>query len=268
MRPVIDGQRGQALVGVMVVMVILFAAAGAVALAASTLLVGPGQSQAANDDFQVRSAVGDTVSQVAGSRTQCWAPLAVSPSPPPPSPTASPTATPLRLSLPGGAGPQAFCAREDAVVPGSVQRFDGSGGCATVDLGQRTGRLAVLFDARATGSGWAYVDGSAPTTCVTLPDFDDLPLTCWQAVPKASIVQVALTCDFKTSTRVRLHVGIPGTGPGSVFAATQDTSASPSSVGSLYLFASGTGVASPDYEESVMFVSASANRLLYEARLP
>ena len=55
------GQRGQALVGVMVVMVILFALAGAVAIGASTLLSGRGSGTATSDDFRLHSAVNDSV---------------------------------------------------------------------------------------------------------------------------------------------------------------------------------------------------------------
>lgn len=264
------GQSGQALVGVMTVMVVLFALAGGVALAASALLSDRGQSGAAADDFQVRSAVSDSVAQLAGSTSRCWAPPVASPSPgPPPSPT--PSATPLQLVLPGGATPRALCSREDTVVAGSVQRRDGPGACFTLDLGQQTGRLAVLFDVRATASGWAYLDGSAQASCSSTPDLDSLPPTCWQFVRGAPVAQVDLSCNFQSKTDVRLHVSIPGNGPGAVFTATQDPSASPSTLGSLYLLATGTGLASPDYEESVLFVGTSgpfANRLLYEARLP
>ncbi len=269
MHTVIAGQRGQALIAVMVVMVVLFALAGAVALAASTLLTGRGQSTSTNNDFQVRSAVNDTVAQVAGSTNQCSAPLLASPSP---TPLPATTATPLQLALPGGARPQALCVRQDAVVAGSLQRYDGAGSCASIPLGQRTGRVAVLFDARSTGNGWAYLFGQAQTSCVGgLPDLDSLQSTCYQAVAKAPVVQVALSCDFKTTkTNVFLNLFVPGAGPHAVFAAAQDPSASASTLGSLYLLASGTGLTSPDYEESVLFVSSSGspNRLLYEARLP
>lgn len=263
------GQSGQALVGVLTVMVVLFALAGAVALAASELLTGRGQSRAAADDFQVRSAVSDSVAQLAGSTSRCWAPPVASPLPSSPSPT--PSATPLQLALPGGATPRALCSREDAVVAGSVQRRDGAGTCFTLDLGQQTGRVAVLFDVRPTGSGWVYLDGGSQSSCSATPDLDSLPPTCWQVVGGGPVAQVDLSCNFQTKTDVRLHVNIPGNGPGAVFTATQNPSASTSSLGSVYLLASGTGVASPDYEESVLFVGTSgpfANRLLYEARLP
>ncbi len=268
MHAVIAGQRGQALIAVMVVMVVLFALAGAVALAASTLLTGRGQSVSTNNDFQVRSAVNDTVAQVAGSTSQCSAPLLTSPSPTPPSAT---TATPLQLALPGGARPQALCVRQDAVVAGSLQRYDGAGSCASIPLGQRLGHVAALFDARSTGNGWAYLGGQAQTSCVGgLPDLDSVPATCFQTVAKAPVVQVALSCPFTTRTNVFLNLFVPGAGPNAVFAAAQDPSASASTLGSLYLLASGTGLPSPDYEESVLYVSSrgSPNRLLYEARLP
>ncbi|TMC07807.1 MAG: prepilin-type N-terminal cleavage/methylation domain-containing protein, partial [Chloroflexi bacterium] len=63
----LTSQRGQALVGVMVVMVILFALAGAVAIGASTLLASRRNAGATNDDFRLRSAVNDSVAQVSGT---------------------------------------------------------------------------------------------------------------------------------------------------------------------------------------------------------
>lgn len=264
-------QAGQALVGVMVVMLILFALAGAVAIGASTLLDNRGESRVTNDDFQVRSAVNDSVAQIAGNARICGAP----PPLPSPSPTPSPTPipSPLGLNLPPNVSAQAFCLREDAADPGTLQRPRPKSGCDTVPLGQPGGRLAVMFDARAVGAaGWAYLDTrSASVTCgLPFPTPSPNLLPCRRSFAPAQVLQVALTCDFAAGDSAYLHLNVPGAGPRQVFAARQNPQADPATVGFLYLVASGTRVANPDYEESVYYVSGDGRtrRLLYEAGLP
>ncbi|HSR23139.1 MAG TPA: hypothetical protein VLW53_06285 [Candidatus Eisenbacteria bacterium] len=263
------GQQGQALVGVMVVMLILFALAGAVAIGASTLLAGRGQSRLTNDDFQVRSAVNDSVAQIAGNARICGAP----PPLPSPSPTPAPTPTPspLSLSLPPRVSAQAYCMRQDWVEPGSLQRHAPQSNCDTLPLGQPNGRVAVLFDARATSGGWAYLDTRPASTCSTpfpTPSPSDLP--CRESFGATQLVQVALTCDYASGDSAFLHIDVSGPGPRQVFTALENPQGAPGAVGFLYLIAAGTGVASPDYEESVYYVSddGATRRLLYEAPLP
>jgi hypothetical protein len=267
----VTGQRGQALIGVMVVMTILFALAGAVAIGASTLLNSRGGSRITNDDFQVRSAVNDSLAQIAGNTRICGA----SPPLPSPSPVPSPTPTPspLSLSLPPRVSAQAFCLREDAVVPESVERARPRSGCDTIPLGTPNGRIAVLFDARGvTGTGgWAYLDDRPGSVACSLPFPSPSPsaLPCRRSFGAAQLLQVALTCDFASGDSAFLHIDVPGPGPQQVFAARQNPQGDPSAVGFLYLVASATHVANPDYEESLFYVSndGKTSRLLYEAQL-
>jgi hypothetical protein len=264
------GQRGQALVGVMVVMLILFALAGAVAVGASTVLSEGGRrTTASGNDYLARSAVSDTVAQIAGSTARCGAP----PPLPSPTPTATPSPTPSPLSLslpPNSAATQAFCAREDAVVPASLRDLGSAPVCKTFPLGTPPNtRLAVFFDIRAPVHGWAYIDTSGTTEpCNGALPSTAPPAPCSRSWLTAGpvLTQVALSCDFHPSDHVYLHMSTLAAGPKHVFIAGQDPAANP---GSLYLLASGIDPANPAYEESVLFVSRDgrSNRLLYEAPL-
>jgi len=271
MLTVAAGQRGQALVAVMVVMIVLFALAGAVAIGASTLLTSHGNSDATNDDFQVRSAVNDATAQIAGLPSRCGAPPPL-PSPSP-TPSPSPMPSPLNLSLPGAAPTQAFCARQDWVDPNQVSRHRPTGSCGTLSLGQPGGRLAVLFDTRVTAGGWAYLDTDQTLAgCgAPLPTPSPGPLACRRSFgPGAPVVQVALTCDFAAGQAAYLHLNVSGAGPKQVFSARVDPPGHADAVGVLTLVAAGTGVAKPDFEESLFYVSndGGTQRLLYEAPLP
>jgi hypothetical protein len=270
------GQRGQALVGVMVVMLILFALAGAVAVGASTVLSEGGRrNTASGNDYLARSAVSDTVAQIAGSTARCGAP----PPLPSPTPTASPSPPPPPLSLslpPNSAATQAFCAREDAVVPDSLRDLGSAlvGSalvCTTFQLGTPPNtRLAVFFDMRATSRGWASIDTSpTPVVCNGPLPGTAPPAPCsrnWVSDGLPPVTQVALSCDFHPRDHVYLHMSTLGAGPKHVFIAGQDPAANP---GSIYLLASGIDPANPAYEESILFVSRDgrSNRLLYEAPL-
>jgi hypothetical protein len=264
-------QRGQALVGVMVVMVILFALAGAVAIGASTLLASRSSAGATMNDFRLRSAVDDSVAQVAGSTSTCWAAPA-----PSPSPTSSPIPTPLALTLPSPDGTgQAQCVRMDGVTAGGVSRLPapapGLNGCRTLGLG-KTGpmRVAVLFDV-FMDSGWATVDGS-PTCPGTAPVRGApctarFPPTAGSRPPSGPVwTQIALTCDLADSETAMLHIHGTSTSPGQVFVAQQTTSGS--SPGSVYLLAIQSPVGGGQMEEALLYVSSSrASQLLFEAPL-
>ncbi len=266
------GQRGQALVGVLVVMVILFALAGAVAIGASTLLLRRGPTASYTADFQVRSAVNDSVAQVAGSITQCGAaPVLSSPSPTPaPTPTPTPSATPLNLTLPPvppGLAAIALCTREVAVVPGSLQPHSvvsWQPACFSVPLGQANAKqVAVFFNARSAGSGGiAYVDKKQSCT---------LPSSCSTSFNGSSgtVVQVALSCPVQPTDTLSVHVNGVQQSLKTVFTAQQDPSGQ-SPTGSLYLIAAETKVASPNHEELLYFVQSNpaVNQLLYEAPMP
>jgi hypothetical protein len=266
------GQRGQALVGVMVVMVILFALAGAVAIGASTLLTNRGSGTANTNDFRLHSAVNDSVAQVAGSTHVCGAAPAPSPLP---TPTSSPIPTPLTLALPPPDGTsQTQCVRMDGVSIGAVQRLatqpPASGTCRALNL-PFTGpvRVAVVFDVHMSGSGWAYLapdDFHAPSGCPTSPPlaFDTSP--CESSFSANGWTQVALTCDIGSNDTAVLRIRSSATSPQQVFAAPQDPHAS--SLGSFYLLAIQSPVGAT-MEEALFYVSndGNTNRLEYEAPL-
>lgn len=263
-------QRGQALVAVMVVMIVLFALAGAVAIGASTLLTSHGNSDATNDDFQVRSAVNDAAAQIAGLPRRCGAPPPLPSPSPAPSPT--PLPTPLNLVLPN-ATTQAYCARQDSVVPNQVSRVPVTSNCGTVSLGQPNGRLAVLFDTRTTAGGWAYLDSNSSTVKCSgpLPSPSPSDLPCRRTIAAGGpVVQVALTCDFASGENAFLHLNVAGVGPSQVFRAIAHPQDPSSAVGYLTLVAAGTGVSRPDFEESLVYISkdGGTHQLLYEAPLP
>ena len=267
-------QRGQALVGVMVVMVILFALAGAVAIGASTLLSGRGSGTATSDDFRLHSAVNDSVAQVAGTTTACGGAPAPSPLP---TPTSSPVPTPLNLALPPpDSTSQTECVRMDGVAIGAVQRLAtpppaGSTTCRTMSL-PFTGpvRVAVLLDVHmGTSDGWAYLapdDYNPPSGCPSTPPSSFKGSPCSSTILAGGWTQVALTCDIASTDTAVLRINGTATSPRQVFAAPQDPHAS--SLGSVYLLAIQSPVAGA-MEEALFFVSNdhATNRLQYEAPL-
>jgi hypothetical protein len=270
-------QRGQALVAVMVVMLILFALAGAVAIGASTLLSRRNSSGQTNDDFRVRSAVNDSVAQVAVPARVCGA----APPPSPPPTTSSPTATPLGLRLPppdDQAQLKTLCARMDGVAIDGVERLPvppGQNGtaCRTIDLGKK-GRVAVLFDVNVHqgGDAWAFLDadddtlhGQCPTSLTGIVPKNS---PCGSPTLSGGWTQVALTCDIGTDHTAQLHIRASNSSLVQVFAAVQSPQ-DVSGLGSAYLLAVQTPVASSAMEEALMFVGndGSTRRLLYEAPL-
>jgi hypothetical protein len=259
-------------------MVILFALAGAVAIGASTLLIGRTSTSATTDDFRLHSAVNDSVAQVAGSTGACWGA-------PPPSPlttpSPSPIPTPLSLALPSpDSTGQAQCARMDGVAIDAVKRVQApaptSGTCRTLNLPfAGPTRVAVLFDVHLdvhlNGTGWAYQapdDATPPNGCPSTPpaNLSNSPCESTFNTNSPAWIQVALTCDIPSNETARLYVRGSATSPRQVFAAPQDPRASP--LGSVYLLAVQTPVATNAMEEALLFVgSDKANRLQYEAPL-
>src|SRR5262249_39595825 len=148
-----------------------------------------------------------------------------------------------------------------------------TGNCTTLTLGQPGGRLAVLFDTRVTAGGWAYLDSNqAAAGCnAPLPSPSPGPLACPRAFgARGPGVQVVLVCDFDVTETAYLHLNVAGAGPKKVFFARVNPSGAPNAVGYLNLVAAGTGVAKPDFEESLFYVSSDGGtrRLVYEAPLP
>jgi hypothetical protein len=279
-----QGQRGQALVGVMVTMLILFALAGAVTIGASTLLSGQkNQGRLFADDFDRQSAVTDALAQVAGSgSTKCDA-------------TATPAPTPLDITLPEGAPTSGPLTAHCLGMPNSSSNpptnlhvdWPGAQKCTTVNLssqtgnqtGNQTGKQWIFFDARTTlgagnkPDGWAFVDQSQDVSTRQCQS-SSLLAACTGSGPNCRIcgtdfsstklAQVALHCDFSGSTSSTfLHIRNPLQSPRLAFSVNQ---LSPG--GSVYLIAASTGLALEEYEEAVMYVTPSTNILRYEARMP
>jgi hypothetical protein len=269
-------QRGQAIIAVMVVMLILFALAGAVAIGAETLLGRPNSASATTGDFRLRSALNDSVAQVAGHSQAC---SAAPPPSPLPTPTTSPVPSSLTLALPSPDAQAQLtteCARMDGVAVDGVQRLAAPAAiCKSIPLGL-SGRVAVLFDVHTSAGsgtgGWAYLDGKAGTSgsqCTTAPPSsapdDESPCI---SLFGRSWTQVALTCDIPSGQTAQLHVRATATSPAQVFAAQQNPQGA-TTVGAMYLLAVQTPIASTTMEEALVFVSGDrrTNRLLYEAPL-
>ena len=269
-------QHGQAIIAVMVVMLILFALAGAVAIGAESLLGRPNSASATTDDFRLHSALNDSAAQVSGSTQAC---SAAPPPSPLPTPTTSPIPASLTLALPSPDAQAKLtteCARMDGVAVDGVKRLAAPAViCKSIPLGL-TGRVAVLFDvhtnAGSGNAGWAYLDGktgSSGSQCTTAPPAgapdDESPCI---STFEHGWTQVALTCDIASGQTAQLHIRATATSPAQVFAAQQNPQGA-TTVGAVYLLGVQTPIASSAMEEALLFVSSDhrTNRLLYEAPL-
>lgn len=268
-------QRGQAIVAVMVVMLILFALAGAVAIGAESLLGRRNTTSPTTDDFRMHSAVNDSVAQVAGSAHACGAAPAPSPLPTP-TPSPIPVSLPLALPSPDSqAQLTALCVRMDSVAADHISRVPSSGTtCRTVNLRvPGPARVAVLFDVHVPqGGGWAYVDGrsggSPLGTCGSvLPSAAPDSSPCSTTMDTAGWTQVALTCDIPSTQTAQLHIKATQTSPAQVIVA-QQSPPGVSPLGSVYLLQVPTPIGKDPLEETLLFVGGdSGSRLLYEAPL-
>ena len=264
-------QRGQALVAVMVVMLIVFALAGAVSIGASALLSQQANQRALfGDDLARQNAVTDAVAQVTGAGTAaCGTTPATSPTTLTVRPRGwpSPSATAYCVGLPNAApDPPAYApVRWDAPTCPNV---------TSVDLYTLTGRRWVFFDARTKpGDGWAYVDQQpgVPAKQCSSPKL----LGCSTSCPicsrdfstsTTSVAPVALDCGFGAATAAAfLHIRNPLASPRLAFLVGEPADGG----GTLYLLSAQTGLlGGSDFEEAVMFVGGGANQLRYEGRLP
>lgn len=256
------------MVGAMVVMLIVFALAGAVAIGATTLLAGQhDQGAVFRDDLTVQNAVSDAVAQVAGSRTGC----------------ATSSSKTLHLQLPRQDDPahndlsSALCLRVDDLQLGSLESdplnwaplgTPSSGPpCVTVQLPGN--KVAIAFDLRSTAGGWAYVDKLPLTSCDPTPPASPAPACQQTFAGSTGLLQVSLSCQFATFAPpdvAYLHIRNPEAAPARVFVAHQDPT--DPARGSLYLLAAGPGQG-PGAEEAVVTVDAGGTTsLAYEGRLP
>lgn len=285
----IKEQSGQALAGVMVVMLIVFALAGAVAVAASALLARQGGSRNAfTENFTAQSAATDALAQVAGSTNRCSAP--------PLPPAALPIVFPRPDPALGSDSQTATCSRVDNVAtsPPDYLAFDWGTApkarCSTTVLPSSTSgkKIYVLFNARSTTGGWAYVDAtqsdqgcplSLPsTTPPQCPSSSSGPVATSNCTPckqprfqplgQSLVAQVALQCDLMAlpgGSQAYLHLRNTVQSPTRGFLGLRLDQGG----GSLYLIAAATNLGpSRDYEEALMYVGSGTSQLRYEAPLP
>lgn len=274
-------ESGQALVAAMVIMLILFALAGGVAVAASGLLHQGRARGAAITDLSRQSAVADAVSQVAGSASRCPVPASAATFPD----IDADDLTTLSLAFPDpvttNTSWRALCMRVDNVTPLSGALWTNltwPSSCGTMQLPKQ--HVISFLDARVGGKGGLlYVnDQPSTTSCLsTLPSS-----TCSSTSPQPGcvmcgktintnvnpVVQASLECDLShgTSSTYYLHVvnGSSVQSPALAFTVGFNTGG-----GSAYLIATHLGTGK-DYEESILLVppAGGANQLLYKAPMP
>jgi hypothetical protein len=263
-------QSGQALIATLVIMLFVFAMAGAIALAASSLLNRQNTTRNALDgDLRAGDAIAAAVAHVAGKGVAASAVC----HPYPDSPET------LTNPLPRGYVSSVSCLRMDEVATPQVLTsvlIPWNSACATptVQLPSRN-RVWVFFSALAGAGLRAWVDGAAG--CSSSPQGK---VECqFSQTTGRGVALVAMDCDLAEVTgNSFLHVwnplssptaarlannatpaaggnGANGNGNGggnngrSAAAAPVDTS------GSIYELAATTGLGSPLYEEGAVFVS-------------
>lgn len=276
-------QRGQALVGAMVIMLILFALAGGVAVAASGLLQQGRARGAAITDLSKQSAVADAIAQVAGSSTRCGIPSssAVFPT------IDADDLTTLSLSFPDPVTRNttwgALCVRVDsAPVPlGGTPWTDltWKSNCGTTQLPKQ--HVASFFDARVGGrGGLLYVDdqpsstacrASLPTSACSATSPQPGCVECGKTISTdiAMVAQATLDCDLSAAPSAAYYLHVVNRSPAPSPARAFVVGHASSGGGSVYLVATRFGAGS-DYEESVLLVppAGGSNQLLYKAPLP
>ena len=276
-------QHGQALVGAMVIMLILFALAGGVAVAASGLLQQGRARGAAITDLSKQSAVTDAIAQVAGSSTRCGVPTSSATFPD----IDADDLTTLSLSFPDpvtlNESWNALCVRVDSVpVPiGGTPwtNLTWKSGCGTTQLPKQ--HVTTFFDARVGGKGGLlYVDdqpsaisckASLPSSACSATSPQAGCVECGKTIDTdiATIVQATLDCDLSAAPSAAYYLHVVNRSsvqsPARAFVVGHASSGG----GWAYLVATHLGGGS-DYEESVLLVPPGGgdNQLLYKAPLP
>jgi hypothetical protein len=259
-------ESGQALVGTLVIMVLVFAMAGSVALAASSLLDQQTSHRTAIDtDLRASDAITGAVAHVAG-HGQDNGPVCDS----------STTSFPNRLP---GFDSTATCLRVDEVASATlgVIALPWSGGCANAPL-TGSGKVVLFFSALASGGLKTWVDGNP--RC----DSDSYGSGKCTSSITATVGLRAIECDLGQVQGPVLHVLNPLSSPAAVrFVNKSSTSGSGTGggggangggtsqsgsenggsqaattgpIGSIYELAASTGLpAGPQFEEGSVFVS-------------
>jgi hypothetical protein len=253
-------ESGQALVGTLVIMVLVFAMAGSVALAASSLLDQQTSHRTAIDnDLRASDAITGAVAHVAG-HGQDSGPVCDS----------STTSFPNRLP---GFDSTATCIRVDDVASSTlgVIALTWSNGCANAPL-TGSGKVVLFFSALASGGLKTWVDGN--TRC----DSDSYGSGKCTSSITATVGLKAIECDLGQVQGPVLHVLNPLSSPAAVRFVSKvsgsenggNQGATTGPTGSIYELAASTGLpAGPQFEEGSVFVSHDgiSTVLLSEAAL-
>lgn len=261
-----SGQRGQALVGVLVILTLILLLAGSVAVGASALLAGERQpDNAVVDDLTVQSSVAGSVARVAASPGLCPTPTATGP-------LVSTKGFPLSLpAAASGKQPKSVTfscigiAQQGTGGPILVSATALPTGCWSADLsGAGTNAWSILFDARWTAGGSAFVAAGGQSSCPR-----PAGQKCLVPVQPSTnaITQVAMLCSVTNLSRPALFVTgaqavgqvvvVPGPGG--------EEEGSGSGNAAFFLLAAGTGLPTGrDYEEGLLALAHSSLQLQYE----
>ena len=229
-------QRGQALVAVLVVMMLIFLLAGAVSIGATNVL---GRTDSTHDvaaeDLAVQSAVA-VAADHAANRRPCGARL-----------------TP-DFTFGKNVG---FCVSVTEIPPASLNGLTltqrAPDGCSVTDLNSSAGtvRWIIILTAHWQPGSYAYIGEGGGTACPT-----SRPLTvtpgCFADIRDAYSVAypVALKCTL-SGAHPSLYVR---NGPGQPRSALSMQLDSAPGTGFLYVTVTSTGLASPrDYEEAILY---------------
>lgn len=230
-------QRGQALVAVLVVMMLIFLLAGAVSIGATNVLGRTDSTHdVAADDLAVQSAVAIAADHAA-NRRPCGA-----------------SATP-DFTLGKNVG---FCVRVTEIPPAPLNALTltqrAPDGCSVTDLNNSAGTVkwVIILTAHWQPDSYAYIGDGGGTACPA--SRPTVPQGCFAdrlANAYSVAYPVALKCSTPASTHPSLYVRNGPGQPRSALSMQLDTSPG---TGVLYVTVTSTGLASPrDYEEAILY---------------
>lgn len=247
-------QSGQALIGTLVIMMLVFAMAGGLALAASSLLHEQvAHRTAITNDLRGEDAITAQVARVAGRSAKD------------PNPRCQPLATFTNV-LPDGFSSQATCLRFDEVAAPDMGSLvlSWSGGCGSAAVPLTQGKHVWLFFAAVNNSSGMVAWADDQGTC-------DLQLrgkvACSFSHSSPGVGLAAMDCDLDGMGSPTVHVANLLSSPSAVrfvkssFPNTGDQEGD----GSIYELAATTGLGQGmNFEEAAVFVSGdgSLTRLL------
>lgn len=261
-------QRGQALVGVLVVMILVFLLAGAVSIGASALMARMGNhGQAVAEDFAAQSAVAAAASYAASPTSTCVGNI-----------------VDFTVAQPSPAAQAGRCAGLGAVPLNSLTTKDlgpWSGDCSATNLtSYQNTNLVIFFNARWLAPSIpahtmsAYIDkfqASTPDPCSSNPAPGNTPCS---AAPKSGVSPLVFACNLgvpPTGTLWYLIVRNGAAQPRQVFFLSYTSPGIQNNTGTLYVTVAGTGLPTPrDYEQAIFYSPSkgASLQLLYEAQLP